>query len=190
MQYVWRVHDDIIFIVKVVIRMTPSCTLTVYKVRARKCYIESLSPVPKISCFSKGPLYSCLLVTCLSCWSRLRNLETIYTGYYSGFHGAWLHFQRARVSRQPVQLYAKYRQGSACWKIKKLLLSRWEVCCTAASWLCAYPPKVRHLIDVCKLSIGNCEWVQFSKQTSKQTINSNYSSMCLHFWGVWQWWNI
>ena len=35
----------------------------------------------------------------------------------------------------------------------------------------SYSSEVRRLIDVCKLSVGNCEWMQFSNKTSKQTIN-------------------
>ena len=60
-----------------------------------------------------------------------------------------------------VWLCAKYRQESVtlspynqCQKIKKPLLLRWKIRCTAASWLHVCPPEVGHLIDICKPSIA------------------------------------
>ena len=59
----------------------------------------------------------------------------------------------------------KYRLVSATlsayhswWKIKE---AGWKVHCTAASWLCTWPPEVGHLIGVWKPSILVIYWQQF-----------------------------
>ena len=36
---------------------------------------------------------------------------------------------------------------------EKLFLSKWKICCTAASWVCACSPEVGRLIDIWKPSI-------------------------------------
>ena len=72
-----------------------------------------------------------------------------------------------------AQLCTNYRLVSAkCWvftisaeRLKKLLLTRWMVHCTAASWSCACPPEVgcltfrNHLYSIC------VQWEQHSKKT-------------------------
>ena len=39
-----------------------------------------------------------------------------------GFHGVWLHFQRARVGLCLVRLWAKYRLVSTTWTLESLPL--------------------------------------------------------------------
>ena len=51
----------------------------VYKIHARKCYTESLPPVPKgketTSSKVKGLVYSCLFIVCLPSRSRTPNID-------------------------------------------------------------------------------------------------------------------
>ena len=63
----------------------------------------------------------------------------------SGFSAAACKIQASKYYIKSLPLVLKDK--------KKLLLSRWKVRCTAASWLCVCPPEVECLVDIWKPSI-------------------------------------
>ena len=109
--------------------------------------------------YSLVPRPPCLLVMISICIGNLTIHRSKGMASYDSFHVAWVHFHRARVGAcvQLVQLCAKCRQGSATlspYYCCKLLLSKWKVCCTAASWLrVCLIEVVGHFIHICKRSL-------------------------------------
>ena len=84
---------------------------------------------------------------------------------YNGFHGVWLHFRRVRVGwcswgkEAPHQVLT-----TSAKKWKKLLFSKWRVCCTVASLSSVCSPEVGHLWHFETIYKLHTAWIDTTRQ--------------------------